>query len=319
MMNESRLVPGVGRLPYPAYRGKEPYIFVTYAHLDHEEVFKQIAFLNQAGFNVWYDEGIAPGNEWTDEIADALAECAVFIVMITPTSVARENVTNEVNFALDENKPLLAIHLEETELKRGLKLRIGSKQAILKYNMSEEEYEYKLIDALTRMGLKSNAHTENKTDAAEDISKLDELADRLIRAHEKKIEDPSLAEAQKNAFDKIIDIDGFQIQGGLLRGYKGEEKDLVLPPSVTVVNAASFKECNEFIKSVDLNNVSVMTAGTFTDCPKLKRVKASEKLKPIYPHVFKNCPKLTLYIRHDQLTDGFEKDFCGKEIEYLDE
>ena len=31
---ETKLVPGVGRLPYPAYRGKEPYIFVSYAHRD---------------------------------------------------------------------------------------------------------------------------------------------------------------------------------------------------------------------------------------------------------------------------------------------
>ena len=27
---KTTLVPGVGRLPYPAYRGKEPYIFVSY-------------------------------------------------------------------------------------------------------------------------------------------------------------------------------------------------------------------------------------------------------------------------------------------------
>lgn len=151
---QTKLVPGVGRMPYPAYRGKEPYIFVSYAHLDSKEVFAEIKRFNEAGYNVWYDEGIAPGNEWTDEIADALAGCSLFVVMITPTSAPRENVQNEINFALDERKPFLAIHLKETELKRGLKLQIGTKQAILKHKMSEEEYEYKLIDAFTRMGLK---------------------------------------------------------------------------------------------------------------------------------------------------------------------
>ena len=76
--------------------------------------------------------------------------------MITPVSAPRKNVLNETNFALDENKPFLAIHLEETALKGGLKLRIGSTQAILKYNMSEEEYEYKCIEAFTRFGLVHN-------------------------------------------------------------------------------------------------------------------------------------------------------------------
>ena len=151
---QTRLVPGVGRMPYPAYHGEEPYIFVSYAHKDSERVFEEIKKFNEAGYHVWYDEGIAPGSEWTDEIADALAGCAVFVVMLTPTSATRENVQNEINFALDEKKPFLAIHLEETELKRGLKLQIGTKQAILKYQMTEDEYVYKCVSAFTRMGLK---------------------------------------------------------------------------------------------------------------------------------------------------------------------
>ena len=69
---QTKLVPGVGRLPYPAYRGNEPYVFVSYAHKDKDIVFPEIKRFNDAGFHVWYDEGISPGNEWSDEIAEAL-------------------------------------------------------------------------------------------------------------------------------------------------------------------------------------------------------------------------------------------------------
>ena len=106
---QTRLVPGVGRLPYPAYRGKEPYVFISYARLDSEQVFAEIKRFNEAGFHVWYDEGITPGNEWSDAIAEALAKCAVFVVILTPTSAPREAVLNEISFALDEGKPFLAI------------------------------------------------------------------------------------------------------------------------------------------------------------------------------------------------------------------
>ena len=167
---QTRLVPGVGRLPYPAYRGKEPYVFVSYAHLDQDAVFAEIKRFNEAGFHVWYDEGIAPGNEWTDEIADALDGCSLFVVMLTQTSAPRKNVLNEINFALDENKPFLAIHLEKTELKRGLKLRISSNQAILKYCMTEEEYEYKYIEAFTRFGLKREETAPSAGKAAPDTA-----------------------------------------------------------------------------------------------------------------------------------------------------
>ena len=48
----------------------------------------------------------------------------------------------------------MAVHLEETELRGGVRLQIGTKQAILKYKMSEEEYVFKLVKALERLGLK---------------------------------------------------------------------------------------------------------------------------------------------------------------------
>ncbi len=154
LCDETKLVPGVGRLPYPAYRGKEPYIFISYARLDSERVLAEIKRFNEAGYHVWYDEGIAPGNEWSEAIAAALSNCSVFVVLMTPTSAPRENVLNEIDYALNEQKPFLAIYLEETTLPPGLKLRISRKQAILKYNMSEEEYTYKYIEAFTGFGLR---------------------------------------------------------------------------------------------------------------------------------------------------------------------
>ncbi|MBP0969384.1 MAG: toll/interleukin-1 receptor domain-containing protein [Oscillospiraceae bacterium] len=155
---ESKLVPGVGRVPFPAYRGTDPYVFVSYAHADSDRVFPLIKRFHDEGFNVWYDEGIAPGKEWSDEIANALSRCTAFVVIITPVSAPRENVNNEIEYALDDQKPFLAIHLEETELTPGQRLRMGRKQAILKYNMSEEEFDYKYIEAFTSFGLIRSEH-----------------------------------------------------------------------------------------------------------------------------------------------------------------
>ena len=300
---QTELVPGVGRLPYPAYRGNEPYIFVSYAHLDKDKVFEEIKRFNEAGFHVWYDEGISPGNEWTDEIADALEKCSLFVVMITPTSAPRQNVINEINFALDENKPFLAIHLEETKLKGGLKLRIGAMQAILKYNMSPEEYAYKYTEAFKRLGLKNDKAASSQENAAQSTAPT-----------------AMAGEAGKPSAKKRKSND-FVVRAGMLKKYTGTDKDLVLPSSVSMLNASSFKNCNDFIESVDLNNVRTMMRGTFSDCPNLHTVKASKSLTPINPNVFENCPNLTLYIRRNQIQLGaklFEDKFCGKKVVYLD-
>ena len=107
---------GTGRIPFPAYRGNEPYLFISYAHADAQMIYKEIVKFHNQGYNVWYDEGISPGNEWPEDVAIALAKCALFVVFFTPRSAASSNVQNEINFAIDENIPFLAIHLEPTVL-----------------------------------------------------------------------------------------------------------------------------------------------------------------------------------------------------------
>jgi subtilisin family serine protease len=134
--------------PFAAYDGKDPYIFVSYAHADAEAVFAELVQLRQWGANLWYDEGIDPGNEWPEEIAEALDGSTLVIFYVTARSVASRNCRNELNYALDQNKRLLIIHLEETVLPRGVGLSISSIQAILKYRMDYDGYCRKVKDSL---------------------------------------------------------------------------------------------------------------------------------------------------------------------------
>ena len=169
--SNSRLIPGIGRIPFPAYRGDEPYIFVSYAHKNAEAVFAEINRWNKQGYNIWYDEGIAPGNEWEEEIAKALENCRLFVVFITPDSIESKNCRDEIYYALDSGLPIIAIHLTQTNLKGGLKLRMSSIQAILKYNLNEEEYIYKYVTAFNEYGFRIPAILRNseKTDNYEPL------------------------------------------------------------------------------------------------------------------------------------------------------
>ena len=100
------------------------------------------------GYRIWYDEGIDPGNEWPVEIAKALTGATYFVVFISPQAVDSINVRDEINFALNHHKPLLAVHLVETALPPGLELRMGDIQAIMKFRMSCENYWSKLLKTL---------------------------------------------------------------------------------------------------------------------------------------------------------------------------
>ena len=134
--------------PFAAYQGSEPYIFVSYAHEDGDVVYPELAWLKRQGINVWYDEGISPGSRWSDALAKALDESSHFVYFVTPRSVASQNCLDEVGFALECEKPLLALHFEPTKLPPGLLLRLGSRQAIMKHELTEEAYREKLRGVL---------------------------------------------------------------------------------------------------------------------------------------------------------------------------
>jgi TolB-like protein/Tfp pilus assembly protein PilF len=134
--------------PFPAYRGDQPYVFVSYAHDDAALVYPQLAWLHDQGYHIWYDEGISPGTRWSEELATALQNSAVLLYFGTPNSVGSRHCLDEVNFALDAEKPTIAIHLVKTELTPGLQLRLSSHQAILKSELSDAEFQNKLTSAV---------------------------------------------------------------------------------------------------------------------------------------------------------------------------
>jgi len=134
--------------PFPAYSGTEPFIFVSYAHKDAATVFPDLLALRNAGYRIWFDEGIDPGNEWPAEIAKAVRRTEQFLVFLSPAAAASVNVCNEIHYALKLRKRFLAVYLSLTELPDGLDLSISSIQAILRHQMSAQNYWRKLEKAL---------------------------------------------------------------------------------------------------------------------------------------------------------------------------
>ncbi|MBP3870219.1 MAG: toll/interleukin-1 receptor domain-containing protein [Faecalicoccus sp.] len=130
-----------------AYEGDKPYIFVSYAHKDSKKVFQIIEQLQKRGYRIWYDEGIEPGTEWPENIAQHLIKSDTFIAFVTENSMNSANCRREINFALSKEKPFLTIILEKTEIPAGMELQISAQQSILKYNYSDENRFYDKIES----------------------------------------------------------------------------------------------------------------------------------------------------------------------------
>ena len=133
---------------FSPYEGHEDYIFVSYAHKNAEEVTRLLNRMNQEGFRIWYDDGIAPGSEWPEYIAHHLNDAAVCMALVSPDSIASANCRREITYALSKQKPFLGVFLQKTELSPGMELQLSAQQCILRYNYrTEEEFYDKLIHA----------------------------------------------------------------------------------------------------------------------------------------------------------------------------
>ncbi|MHA1729154.1 MAG: tetratricopeptide repeat protein [Promethearchaeota archaeon] len=140
--------------PFKAYAGDEPFVFVSYAHIDKLQVYPILEFLNNVGINIWYDEAISASENWLKKVTGFLNKCAVFIVFLSNNSVTSEEVLNEVDYIFQRFKKkevqFIPIYLKETILPDELRLAIGRIQAMKKHLMPEAEFLKQLKDLLKR-------------------------------------------------------------------------------------------------------------------------------------------------------------------------
>ncbi|MDR1369915.1 MAG: toll/interleukin-1 receptor domain-containing protein [Dysgonamonadaceae bacterium] len=164
----------MSNLPFKAYEGADEYIFISYAHKNSEKVFPIIKQLHDMGYRIWYDEGIDPGTEWPESIAEHLSKAAAVMLFITPESMDSDNVRREITFALNFRKLMLSIYLTPTEISAGMLLQLGLNQAIHYYTYETDELFFeKLLKVVPEAILDKNAsmtavsnknnHTQNSS------------------------------------------------------------------------------------------------------------------------------------------------------------
>jgi len=132
------------QMPFEAYEGSGPFVFVSYSHIDRLQVYPIIDYLNRTGINIWYDEGIPISEDWKKSIVDNLERCSAFLVFITPHIIDSEYVRKEISFALKKKKPFFSVYLKETQLPSELEFEIGNIQFMNKYLIPETEFYNKL-------------------------------------------------------------------------------------------------------------------------------------------------------------------------------
>src|SRR5712691_11496569 len=96
-------------------------LFVSYARRDREQVLAWVQQLQDAGICVWRDEtGIEGASLWPQAVVEAIRASRVLLLMLSPTSVASEQVVREATLAMQAKKPILPLRLAQVEIPAAL-------------------------------------------------------------------------------------------------------------------------------------------------------------------------------------------------------
>lgn len=137
-----------GRKILKAYNGIEPFIFISYSHEDSAIVYREIEWLHNKGFNIWYDEGIPLATQWTKILPQKINTSKLFIIFLSVNSIRSRNVSREVNYAIKHDKTILPIYLEKISLPEEYDFTLGPIQGVMKHELEESRYQSKLIETL---------------------------------------------------------------------------------------------------------------------------------------------------------------------------
>jgi hypothetical protein len=91
--------------------------FLSYSRSDERFALRLAKDLRAKGVNMWVDQlDIRPSEHWDRAIERAVCACRGLIVILSPRSVASDNVADEISFAIDNGKSVLPVMIEKCVL-----------------------------------------------------------------------------------------------------------------------------------------------------------------------------------------------------------
>ncbi|MBR4768058.1 MAG: TIR domain-containing protein [Lachnospiraceae bacterium] len=101
------------------------YIFISYAHKDEGKVLPVLRAMEDQNIRFWYDEGLEAGQNWPQTIAEKLRDSGAMIAFLSAHSLASQNCSREINYAVAGKKEILKVRLDKTELPPDMAMQLS--------------------------------------------------------------------------------------------------------------------------------------------------------------------------------------------------
>lgn len=106
-------------------------LFLSYSSRDRNIANLVKQALEEVGYTAWIDHiSIQGGRLWFAEIAQAIHDCDICILLVSPDSVASKNVLDEIALAREKKKTVIPIVIRSAKIPRDMELLLAGRQYI---------------------------------------------------------------------------------------------------------------------------------------------------------------------------------------------
>ena len=308
-------------------------IFISYKRVDKERVFAIKDGIERAtGEKCWIDlDGIESNAQFVAKIMRAIDECEIFLFM---RSKEHNNITNletdwtirEVNYALEEQKNIVIVNLDNTPMPKWFKFMFPNKQEIdatspnKLVRLNEDLCKWLGISPTNEQDL-ANSEQSKRDTLPEGEFQVDDLLYKLSENSSgltvcgltnydaTEIHIPSQIQYGKytycvniignNAFDRHFKLTSVNIpncvkviEDGAFSRCSGLTS-ITIPHSVTSIGSEAFRGCSNLTSITIPNGVTTIRFGAFYGCYSLVSVTIPYGVTSIEEWAFDGCKSLT--------------------------
>ncbi len=278
---------------FEAYTGDEPYLFVSYSHMDTKTVYPILDALYDRKYRIWYDESCETGSDFRDELRHRIESCEAVLLFVSKYSMSSPFCGMEVIVARENGKRLYPIYLDDVTVPPAFQILLANTHHSTPDNMD------KLIKAMVR-DLPAVTMDRLTTDGVV-LQKCEDNGQTIDV-------DEGIREISPEAFKGRVALHSIKLPETLesigLESFRGctNLEEMEIPERTLRIGESAFRDCTSMKRLTVKNYCIKIGERAFENCASLEDVELPQGLTEIYGGVFNSCKSLRKITLPEKLT-----------------